>query len=157
MLIAAGAIWVELRPEPTVTHPFANSDIAPGAVVDETNTESRPVPAGTFDSIAMGLTALKAIRLGEPILPGDVGDPDQTIPAGWWVIEVPLPREAPIGAAARLVLLDSGEVVEGVVVTAAVDDPLGSGLGLIAVEPERAADAARATAEGRVAVMIAAS
>jgi hypothetical protein len=36
-----------------------------------------------------------------------------------------------------------------------MDDPLGSGLGVVAVEPDQAADAARAAAEGRVAVMIA--
>jgi hypothetical protein len=45
--------------------------------------------------------------------------------------------------------------VDGVVVTPPLEDPLGSGLGMVAVEPLLAADAARAAAEGRVAVMVA--
>jgi hypothetical protein len=70
------------------------------------------------------------------------------------VIEVTLPRSAVTGDLARLVLLDTGDVVDGVVVIPALDDPLGSGRGMVAVEPGPAAEAARAAAEGRVAVMI---
>jgi hypothetical protein len=154
-LIAAGALWIEMRPDPAVPHPFAIEDIAPGTVVDQSNTETRPVPAGTFDTVEPGMTALEKITAGAPVLATDVGAAGEVVPAGWWVVEVSLPLGAQRGDACRLVLLDGGDVVEGVVVAAAVDDPLGSGLGMIAVEPEPAAEVARAAAEGRVAVMIA--
>ncbi len=144
-----------MRPDSSISHPFAIEDIAPGTVVDQSNTEARPVPTGTFAPIELGMTALETIAAGAPVLSTDVGDAHEVVPAGWWVIEVSLPRGAQSGDACRLVLLDGGDVVEGVVVTAAVDDPLGSGLGMIAVEPEPAAEVARAAAEGRVAVMIA--
>jgi hypothetical protein len=148
------AIWVEVRPDPTVDHPFAVADIAPGIVVDETNTEKRPVPVGTFDSVELGHTARVLIPAGDPILTTNTGEGNEAVPPGWWVIEVSLPRSAVAGDPARLVLLDTGEVVDGVVVIPALDDPLGSGRGMVAVEPEPAAEAARAAAEGRVAVMI---
>jgi hypothetical protein len=154
-LIAAGSLWIEMRPDATVPHPFAADDIAPGTVVDESNTRMRPVPVGTFAPIELGVTARVAIPTGTPVLAGAIGDSDQVAPVGWWIIEIGLPRSAQSGDASRLVLLDSGDVVDGVVVTAASDDPLGSGLGMVAVEPAGAVDAARAAAEGRVAVMIA--
>jgi len=154
-LIAAGALWIEVRPDSTVSHPFAIEEINPGTVVDQSNTEARVVPTGTFTPIELGKTALESIALGAPVLSADVGDAHEVVPSGWWVVEVPVPRGAQSGDACRLVLLDGGVVVEGVVVTAGVEDPLGSGLGMIAVEPDPAADVARAAAEGRVAVMLA--
>ncbi|HEY7469152.1 MAG TPA: hypothetical protein VIC07_06445 [Acidimicrobiia bacterium] len=154
-LIAAGALWVELRPDPTILHPFALEDIAPGEPVDESNTELKPVPPGTFGKVDLDTTALVEIPGGHPILEFEVGEVGQVVPAGWWVIEVHLPAGADAGDASRLVLLDSGETVDGMVVTPPLEDPLGSGLGMVAVEPLLAADAARAAAEGRVAVMVA--
>jgi hypothetical protein len=154
-LIAAGALWIEMRPDSAVPHPFAIEDIAIGTVVDQSNTETRPVPAGTFVTVELGMTALEEIAAGAPVLTTDVGDAGDVVPAGWWVVEVSLPVGAQRGDACRLVLLDGGEVVEGLVVAAAIDDPLGSGLGMIAVELEPAAEVARAAAEGRIAVMIA--
>ena len=143
-----------MRPDSTVAHPFAAEDIAPGTVVDATNTETRPVPAGTFAPVELGAAARVLIPAGDPVLATSTGDADEVVPSGWWMIEVSLPRAARAGDPARLVLLDSGEAVDGVVVTPALDDPLGSGRGMVAVEPELAAEAARAAAEGRVAVMI---
>jgi hypothetical protein len=155
LLIAAASIWLEVRPETTVLHPFAVEDIDAGSVIDESNTETRSVPIGTFEPIEMGLSAVEPISLGDPILATDVGDGQTVVPRGWWVVEMELPGGANRGDASRLVLLDDGRVIEGVVVTEASDDPLGTGLGMIAVEPEAAAGVARAAAEGRVAVMVA--
>lgn len=155
MLIAAGAVLVELRPDPTVPHPFATVDIAPGTVLDSSNTRMRPVPVDTFEPVELGVTARVSVPAGSPVLIGAVGDGGLTAPEGWWVIEINVPRGASSGDASRLVLLDSGEVIEAVVVAPASEDPLGSGLGMVAVEPDGAVDAARAAAEGRLAVMIA--
>lgn len=154
-LIAAVALWVELGPDPTVSHPFAIVDIAAGDVVDETNTEMRQLAAGLLAPVELGGTAGLPIVAGDPILDTGLGDGAATVPTGWWVMEVPLPRGARTGDEARLVLLDTGEMVDGRVVGAVDEDPLGSGLGMVAVDPAGAQEAAVAAAEGRIAIMIA--
>lgn len=153
--IAVVAVWIEVRPDPTVPHPFAIEDILPGTVIDETNTETRSVPSGVLAPVDLGDTALRVISQGDPVLFSDVGGPGTNVPAGWWIVEIALPRGARGGDQSRIVLLDEGDVVSGVVVAGADDDPLGSSQGMVAVEPEHAAEVARAAAEGRVVVMIA--
>ena len=155
LLIAAAAVWIEIRPAPTTLHAFAIEDIAAGTVVDHTNTETRPMPIGSLTPIELGQTALRPIHAGDPILATDIGDSQEQVPSNWWAIELSLPRSAQAGDSARLVLLDGSDVVDGVVVTPAGEDPLGSGLGTIAVPPDSAGEVARAVAEGRAAVMIA--
>lgn len=154
-LIAAIALWVELGPDPTVPHPFAIEDIEAGDFVDETNTENRQLAVGILTPVELGVAATLPILAGDPILASSLGDGAATVPDDWWVMELSLPRGARNGDEARLVLLDTGEVVEGRVVGAVDEDPLGSGLGMVAVDPAGATEAAVAAAEGRIAVMIA--
>jgi hypothetical protein len=155
LLIAGLALWIEVRPDASVPHPFAIVDIAAGTVIDESNTKQRMIPIGTFEAVEIGGVAVEPIGFDEPVLVSDLGDPTGRVPEGWWMVETALPSAARTGAAARLVMLDSGTAAEGVVVSPASDDPMGSGLGMIAVEPDRAAEVARAAKEGRLAVMIA--
>lgn len=123
-------------------------------VVDESNTEVRPVPLGTLTPVELGLMALDSIPAGDPVLASDIGESGQAMPEGWWSLEIPLPRGAHRGDSARIVLLDSEVVAAGVVVEDPDEDPLGSGLGLVAVESDLAAEVARAAGEGRAVVMI---
>jgi hypothetical protein len=155
LLIAGLAVWIEVRPDASMPHPFAIEDIPAGAVIDESNTEQRMIPVGTFEAVEVGGVAVEPIGLDEPVLASDLADPTSRVPDGWWMVETALPSTARTGAAARLVMLDSGAAADGIVVSPAGDDPLGSGLGTIAVEPEQAADVARAAKDGRLAVMIA--
>jgi len=136
-------------------HPFAVEEVPAGAVVDESNTEIRAVPLGTFTPVELGLVALDSILAGDPVLASNIGESGQAVPSGWWSLEMPLPRGAHRGDTARIVLLDTEVVASGVVVEDPDDDPLGSGLGLVAVESELAAEVARAAGEGRAVVMIA--
>lgn len=155
LVIASVALWIEFRPATTTPHPFASEDLAAGAVVDEANTEIRAVPVGTFSPVELGQTTLGPIVSGDPILASQVGEAGGAAPAGWWSLEMPLPRGSHRGDGARIVLLDSDVVAQGVVVGDPDEDPLGSGTGLIAVEPEKAPDVARAAGEGRAVVMVA--
>ncbi|MET0565409.1 MAG: hypothetical protein ABW021_03080 [Acidimicrobiia bacterium] len=155
LLIASGALWIEFRPEPTTPHPFAAEDVTAGSVVDESNTEIRQVPTGTFSEVELGQVALDSILAGDPVLASNIGESGQAVPKGWWSLEMPLPRGAHRGDSARIVLLDSEVVASGVVVEDPDEDPLGSGLGLVAVESRLAAEVARAAGEGRAVVMIA--
>ena len=153
-LIAAVAIYVEFRPDSSVDAPFATATIAPGDLIDETNTELRRVPAGLLDSAQRGSVATRLVSRGSPVMSSDVGEIGQTTPPGWWVVGVTLPEGAEIGDDVRLVLLDSGAEVPGVVAHPGSDDPFAAADGGVAVPPENSADVAIASAGGRLAVLV---
>jgi len=154
-LITAGALWVEVGPEPAVEHPFATEAIAAGDEIGDWNSRLRSVPAGMLTPVSLDGVALTDIASGEPILASSVGERDESVPDGWWAMEIALPATARAGTGAQLVLLDTGSLVPAVVVAEVAHDPLGSGLGSVAVSADHAADVAAAVANGRVAVMIA--
>lgn len=153
-LIGCLAFWLELRPDPTVDHPFATVDIAPGDEVGPHNTEMRPLPAGMLEPPPEHGVALRPIMAGSPILESQVGDESAVIPAGWWIVGVDLPGGAVVGDRVRLVLLDSGETVEGVVASVSSDDVFSELEGAVAVDPARASEVAVAAASGRVSVLV---
>jgi hypothetical protein len=154
-LIAAVSLWIEFRPETMTPHPFAVDEITAGTQVDEANTETRMVPVGTFTTVELGQVTRATIQAGDPVLASQLGEEGAAAPDGWWSLEMPLPLGSRRGDAARIVLLDNDVVAEAIVIEDADEDPLGSGTGLVAVEPGRAADVARAAGEGRAVVMIA--
>lgn len=154
ILIALVAVYVEFRPDPTVDFPFATSPIAPGDVIDETNTELRRVPDGLLESGKRGDVATRSILPESPVLATDVGEQGRTVPPGWWIVGVTLPDGADVGEDVRLVLLDSGDEVSGMVAHPGSDDPFAAADGGVAVPSERSSDVAVAAANGRLAVLI---
>ena len=151
--LAALALWFELRPLPTVDHPFALVDIPPGTTIDGSNTELRRVPGGLLDP-AEGDIAARLIRAGDPILSGDTTAGSKQIPIGWWVVSAPVPPDSAPGQKVKVILLDSGETIDGVVTAVSDNDPFAIESGAIAVESEHAADVAVASAAHRVAVLV---
>jgi hypothetical protein len=154
ILIALAALYVEFRPDPTVQQPFAVVDIAPGDPVDPSNTELRAVPAGLLDGAIEGDVATREVLAGEPVLRSDVAEVGRAVPLGWWVVGVSLPQGASPGDPVRLVLLDTGLEVEGVVAHRGSDDPFAAADGGVAVPEERSVDVAQAAANGRLTVLI---
>lgn len=154
ILIAVVAVYVEFRPDPTIESPFATAMISPGDVIDETNTELRRVPAGLLDSGRRGDIATRSVLAGSPVMATDVGEQGRTVPPGWWVVGVTLPDGADVGDDVRLVLLDSGEEVAGVVAHPGSDDPFAAADGGVAVPPETSSDVAVAAANGRLTVLL---
>jgi hypothetical protein len=154
ILIAALAVYVEFRPDPTVESPFATVAISPGDVIDETNTELRRVPVDLLDSAQRGDVATRSILPGSPVMATDVGEQGRTVPPGWWIVGVTLPDGADVGEDVRLVLLDSGGEVPGVVAHPGTDDPFAAADGGVAVPPESSSEVAVAAANGRLAVLI---
>jgi hypothetical protein len=154
LLIAGVALYVEFRPDPTVDAPFATTAISRGEVIDNTNTEMRKVPAGLLDTAEPGAVATRAIPPGAPVMSGDAGERDESVPTGWWVVGITLPDGAEVGDEVRLVLLDSGLEVSGVVAHPGSDDPFAAADGGVAVPSESSADVAVASAGGRLAVLI---
>lgn len=156
-LIVALALWVELRPDPRIDHPFAVIPIASGETIDESNTQSRRIPAGLLDPVELGRTASRAVAEGSPILQADLDLRNPEIPSGWWIVSTDVPMSAAVGDTVRLVILQSGTEVQGVVARASVDDAFGSLSGGVAVPGGVAAMVATAAADGRLAVLVSTS
>ncbi|MCZ6737626.1 MAG: hypothetical protein O7B77_06585 [Actinobacteria bacterium] len=153
-LLVAVAIWLEFGPDPLVDHPFATEAIAVGEELTSLNTETRPIPSGLLDQVHPNAVAARVIEKGEPILASDVGDGDSVIPVGWWVISADVPAIARAGDRVKIVLLDSGKVVEGVIAFSVPDDPFAAASGGIAVAPASASEVAVAAADSRIAVLV---
>lgn len=156
ILVAAVAAYIEFRPDPSVEQVFALVAIEPGDTVDDTNTETRRVPAGLLDTAESGAIATRPVAAGDPVLASDVAEEGSTIPQGWWVVGVTLPQGARSGDRVRLVVLDDGFEVEGVVAHTGSEDPFDAADGGVAVPSESSSRVARAAADGRLAVLISA-
>lgn len=147
------ALFVEFRPTPLTEHPFLTAEVAAGEEIGDWNTEMREVPVGLLEEIVPSGAALRPIAEGEPLLQSMLAMAGDPVPDGWWTIEIELPDGTSAGTSAQLVLLDSGDVVDAVVVSEPVDDTFGSSLGSVAVAPESAVATAVAAANGEIAVM----
>jgi hypothetical protein len=152
--IAAIALWVEMGGAGSVPHPFALVDISRGEPLTNANTEVRQVPAGLLEPPGPGTVAARDIAAGAPILLEDATYPDRIVPAGWWVIATEVPPGAMRGDPVRLVLLDDGGVVEGVVATTDDEDPFAISQGSVAVPQDGAEAVARAAAAGALVVLV---
>ncbi|HEU4319346.1 MAG TPA: hypothetical protein VFS66_04630 [Acidimicrobiia bacterium] len=153
-MVAALALYLEFRPDPTVEVPFAVADILPGEVVDEASTEFRPVPVGLLDGAEAGDVTSTRVLAGEPVLASDVDTDSAVVPNGWWIVGVTLPDGAAVGDDVRLVLLATGEEVEGIIAHPGSDDPFAAADGGVAVPTDNAAAVALAAADGRLAVLV---
>ena len=153
-LLVAVAIWLEFGPDPLVDHPFAIEAIAAGEELTSLNTETRRIPSGLLDQVHPDGVAAQAIEKGEPILVSDVGHGNSAIPAGWWVVSADVPAIARAGDQVKIVLLDTGKVVEGVIAFSVPDDPFAAASGGIAVAPSSASEVAIAAADSRIAGLV---
>jgi hypothetical protein len=153
-VIAAIALWVEVGPEPTVSHPFAIADIGRGETLTPDRIEMRTVPAGLLEPPGPGTVAVRDIPSGAPLVRGDTGEEGRIVPAGWWVVATEVPPGATKGDPVRVVLLDEGGLVEGVVAGTESEDPFQIGRGAVAVPPGSAESVARAAAGGRLVVLV---
>jgi hypothetical protein len=151
--MVAAALWLELRPEPIAEHPFAIVEIARGDPIGAENTEPRSVAEGLFQPLPLDPVASRAIAAGSPVLVSDVAG-DDTVPPGWWIVSVEVPPTARPGDGVRVVLVDTGRVVEGIVAAGPTLDPLGGTPGAVAIPSDDAAVVAAAALEGRIALLI---
>lgn len=155
-LILCLALWIELKPDVMVEHPFAVETIAPGDPITEHNTEPRRLPAGLLEPPPPGSVAVREVPAGAPVMASDAGPLDRIVPSGWWIVAVGVPRHAQVGEQVHLVLLDSGRVVPGVVAMPPSQDPFDASPGGVAVDPGAATEVAMAASADRVVVLISA-
>jgi hypothetical protein len=153
-VVALLVIYFEVRPEPTVDHPYATRTIGAGETLGRDNTEMRRVPVGLLEGIPEDSVAARTVDAGAPILPADVGPDTELVPGGWWVVTLEVPAGARAGDRVRLVVVDSGLVVDGFVASPPDPDPFSNRGGGVAIPAEHAATVAGAAADGRVVVLI---
>lgn len=154
ILVAAVAAYLEFGPDPSVEQPFATMTIDPGDIVDTSNSELRRVPVGLLEAGEIGDIATRHVEVGDPVLGVDVSESGAAVPVGWWVVAVTLPDSARVGDQVKLVLLDAGTEVEGVVAHPGSDDPFAAADGGVAVPADVSAEVALAAAGARLAVLI---
>ncbi len=154
ILISVGALYVEFRPDRLVDAPFAAAEIQPGDTVNESNTTTRRVPAGLVASADMGSVAIAQLAPGDPVLASAVQTTQSLAPPGWWVVSVPVPVGSLPGDQVRLVLLETGREVAGVIAQTGSEDPFGATDGGVAVHPDHSAEVAIAAANGRLALLV---
>lgn len=153
MLIATG-LAIELRPEPTLPHPFAMASIPPGTTITEADVRFRDVEAGLLPSISLPAIARVPIASGDPLIPAMLSAAGESAPEGWWSLEVPVPLGAVPGM--DVLLVSDGLVeVTGMIVAVLPGDDFGGGpIGLVAVPPDSTAAIATALNENRLVPLL---
>ncbi len=152
-LVVVAVIVVELGEPPTIAYPFAADAIEAGVAADEASIEWREVPEGLLPHAQLAGSVRTDIDAGSPITP-DRLTATSTVPADWWVIELPVGRTATVGAEIRIVVLDPRTTVTGVLTGLPEPDPFGGDLlGAVAIPPDSADLVARAAANDAVVTM----
>ncbi len=152
--ISIVALWTEFRGDGMVEHPFAVETIAVGDEIDDDSVEIRLVPSGLLPPVAPYGFANRTFLPNEPITPGGIATEDTPSASGWWDLEIAVPRTARVGDPVQLILIDTGVAVAGTIRAVADEDPLGNGLGSVAIPPDQAVAVAAAASNGRVVVLV---
>ena len=154
------AVWLDVRPQPTVSHPYAAVALTDGTLIEETMIDWRTIPADVLPDPGnpIGMVS-RRVATGEPLVPSAVSRTRIVAPEGWWTLETRLPQGARPGQSVHIILLGVGDVpqaIPGIVVAAPTTDALAleDVPGLVAVPAESAAVAAAAVAEDQVAVIL---
>ena len=156
------SLWLEIRPTPTVSHPYLTRDLARGAPVEEA-LEWRKISKGVLDPVPGTGFANRRLVEGQPLLKGDTVESGLQVPPGWWLLDLPLPSETAPGTRVQLVVLpDAGNQpvppIGGIVTDVRPSEYAGDGpVGSVAFPPDLAATAAVAIAEDRISVLVDAS
>lgn len=154
-LLVVIAALIEFRPTAQVLHPFAAAPVEAGASPE---VEWREVPAGLLVGPELdGAVATRPIAAGEPITPSAISMAP-AVPSGWWQLAVEVSFPMGPGAAAQIVLTDTGASVSALVVRMGSPDPFQTSgpIAVLAVPAEEAAAVAQAVAERRFVVLEAA-
>ena len=78
-LVVLTSLWLELRPSPTVSHPFLSRDLQPGEPVADA-LEWRDIAPGVLEPVPGAGFADRRLVRGQPLVPGDTTDVSMTIP-----------------------------------------------------------------------------
>ncbi|MEA2000773.1 MAG: hypothetical protein U9N84_02640 [Actinomycetota bacterium] len=153
-------LYLDMRPMPVESYPFAIEPIAAGSSIGD-SLSWRDVPRGLLPSWEGPVAGLAGsqIAIGDPVLPSAITE--HAVPADWWAVPVPLPMATAPGTPLRLLLNDvfatgtvaEGTIVDGIVVAAGIDTGFET-IGMVAFAPVDAPRVANAAAHDALIVMI---
>ncbi|GBE25751.1 MAG TPA: hypothetical protein ENG98_01945 [Actinobacteria bacterium] len=150
------ALGLEVSGPDLEPYPFVQRSIAAGEAVAVDDLEWRDVPVGILPepSAVIGPAARK-LEVGEPLIAGAVRA-GSMIPDGWWVVPAPIPAAASPGVTVRLISVDDGFAVDGIVAASGVDTGFGDeAIGAVAVPEEAAVRVSLAASSNRLVVLVA--
>jgi len=151
------AAWSEFTPPATESANYLAVDVAAGTALGPELIRERQIPVGTVETVDPGGVAVTDLSAGDPLVASMVTD--VAVPAGWMLIDAPVPAGTSPGTPARAVIRGDGSApleVDALVVRAEADDPFETTSGVVAVPAEWMAVAATAAAEGRMVMGVAA-
>jgi SAF domain len=150
------ALALELSGPDLEPYPFVQRSITSGEAVTVDDLEWRDIPVGILpEPSAVVGPASRRLEVGEPLIAGAVRA-GSMIPDGWWVIPAPIPSAVSPGATVRLVAVDDGFAVDGIVAASGVDTGFGDeAIGAVAVPEAAAVRISLAATSSRLVVLVA--
>jgi SAF domain len=150
------ALAFEISGPDVVRYPFVLRTVATGESVQPDDLAWRDVPVGLLPAASDVVgPAARSLRVGDPFIGGSVTS-GSAIPEGWWVVAAPIPGSAPPGATVRLVAVDDGFAVDGIVTATGVDTGFGDvSIGSVAVPETAAVRISLAVSSDRLVVLVA--
>jgi SAF domain-containing protein len=155
ILLVGASFYFEVRPTPTVEHPFAGADLTAGTDITAEPISWRRVPVGVLpETIVEGLL-LVDVASGQPLVPSML-DSAPSIPKGWWAISVPVPEGSLPGSEVRLVVDVRGNprVVPGLLIRSFDEATIEGTTALVAIPEGEAGAVAAALTDGALSVLV---
>ena len=155
ILLVGTSLYFEIRPTPTVEHPFAGTDLAAGTDIAQADVVWRSIPIGVLPEITLEGFLLVDLEEGQPLVPAML-DLAPAAPPGWWALSVPVPHGSLPGSELRLVVDVRGQprVVPGLLIRPFAEATLEGTTALVAIPEEEAGAVAAALADGALSVLV---
>lgn len=155
ILLVGASLYFELRPTPSVDHPFAGADLSAGSDVTTAAIDWRPVPIGSLPATALDGFLLVDVEMGQPLVAAMLGSAPP-MPTGWWGVSVPVPEGSLPGAEVRLVVDIRGtpRVVPGLLIRTFTEATIEGSTALVAIPESEAGAVAAALADSALSVLI---
>ena len=154
-LIVGLSLYLELRPTPSVDHPFAGADLRAGADATLAEIVWRSVPLGILPETTPEGFLLVDVESGQPLLPAML-DTAPMIPPGWWALSVPVPEGSLPGSEVRLVVdvRQTPRVVPGKLIRIFEETTIEGTNGMVAIPEDEAGAVAAALTDGGLSVLV---
>jgi hypothetical protein len=155
ILLVGASLYFELRPTPTVEHPFAGADLTAGSDIAGAEVIWRSVPIGVLPETILEGFLLIDVESGQPLVPTML-DAAPQIPTGWWGLSVPVPEGSLPGSEVRLVVDVRGapRVVPGLLIRIFEETTIEGTTALVAIPEGEAGAVAAALADSAISVLV---
>ncbi|MGH8927846.1 MAG: hypothetical protein ACRDWH_05815 [Acidimicrobiia bacterium] len=155
ILLVVVSVYFEIRPAPTVRHPFSGAPLAAGSELNEALIDWRHVPIGVLPPVNIEGRLLVDVPAGQPLVPALIGT-SPAIPAGWWALTVPVPEASIPGTEVRLVVdvRTNPRVIPGLLIRTFQSTGLDGTTALVALPETEAGAVAAALADSALTVLV---